>query len=64
MPSTTTTRSRPAPRPVVQILARVDPGLKARITVLAAQRGCFESTVIREALEAFVSAAERKRGRS
>jgi hypothetical protein len=55
-------RSRP-PRPKVQLNIGVDPTLKARVTLYATRRGCFESTVVREALEAFLDANEKSRGR-
>lgn len=56
-------RSHP-PRPRVQLNIAIDPALKARITLCAVRRGCFESTLVREAIESYVAVLEKKGGRS
>ena len=47
-------------RPRCQFNVEIEPGLKSRITLLAARRGCFKATLVREALEALLASAESK----
>jgi predicted DNA-binding protein len=51
-------RSRTA-QPKSQLTCFIDPGLKARLTVLANRLGCFESRIIRDALETYITNAEK-----
>lgn len=53
-------RARPAPQPKVQVLVRLDPSLKERVTRLASRRCCFETRVIEEALRAYLDAQEAR----
>lgn len=57
------TSSKPAAQPRVQLNVAIPPGLKARLTVAASRRACFEAAIVREALEAFLDASEHARGR-
>jgi hypothetical protein len=36
------------------LLARIDPGLKERLSRLAAQRGCFEARLVTDALSRYL----------
>ncbi len=56
-------KPRPAPRTTVQLLARVDPSLKVRVTRLAFERGVFEARLVEEALTLFCDTQEKKAAR-
>ncbi len=52
--------SRAPAQPKIQINFGIAPALKARLALVAARRQVPEAVVIREALEKFLAAAERR----
>lgn len=62
MPNVLTGRLRPAPRPTVQLIVRIDPVLKERLSRLAAQRRCFETRLVEEALCTYLDKSVSRSG--
>lgn len=52
------------PEIAVQFNTRIDARLKDRLAAVAFRRGCFERRVVIDALEAYLSKAERKGARA
>ena len=53
-------RSIHNPEPRVQLNIHIAPELKARVTALALERGCFTKQVVSEAIKLYLARAERK----
>jgi predicted transcriptional regulator len=53
-------RSIRIPEPRVQLNTHISPELKARVTALALERGCFTKTIISQAITAYLARADRK----
>ena len=47
-------------RPIVQMLSRVDPKLKARLTRLSRKTGQYESALVEAALRAYLDNADKE----
>ena len=52
-------RSRPAPKPTVQLLVRIAPSLKERVSRLSRRRAVFETRIIEEALTQYLETREK-----
>lgn len=51
---------RPPAQPRCALNINLDPALKARLARFAQWRGCFEARVVREALEQYLTANEKR----
>lgn len=49
-------RRRPPPRVTVQLISRISPELKERVSRLALKRGVFEARVIEDAMKFYLDA--------
>ena len=55
-------RARPGPRPTVQLIVRLDPDLKARLSRLAARDHRYESRIVEDAITQLLAREEQKGG--